>query len=174
MQSPSRSTSREVRLDRRGDGLLHGQGAVSATRRRAERLLRLVSPAGISPRQARSPTETARPRVVRGEQVAVRRGPRIYEDLFQQDVGVSRKRVIRLMHESGLRARHREGFTCTTMSHHDQPVAANLLHRQLTPRALIRRWVRDGVRDRATAASCTDSRPRSVLAFHDRLRGECR
>ena len=43
---------------------------------------------------------------------------------------VSRKRVIRLMQENGLKARTRKRFTLTTMSDHDQPVAANLLDRQ--------------------------------------------
>jgi transposase len=60
----SRNTSREVRLDRRGEGLLQGQRVVSGTRRRAERLLRVVSPAGIGTRQARPPAEGARPRVL--------------------------------------------------------------------------------------------------------------
>jgi putative transposase len=69
--------------------------------------------------------------------------PRIYEDLLEQDVRVSRKRVIRLMQEDGLRARHRKRFKCTTMSDHDQPVAANLLARQFTASAPNRRWVGD-------------------------------
>ena len=49
--------------------------------------------------------------------------PRIHEDLLEQQERVSRKRVIRLMQEDGLRARVRKRFTCTTMSDHDQPVA---------------------------------------------------
>jgi putative transposase len=69
--------------------------------------------------------------------------PRIHEDLLEQDVRVSRKRVIRLMREDGLRARHRKRFKCTTMSNHDQPVAANLLDRQFTADAPNRRWVGD-------------------------------
>ena len=55
--------------------------------------------------------------------------PRIHEDLIEQEERVSRKRVIRLMQEDGLEARARKRFTCTTMSDHDQPVAANLLDR---------------------------------------------
>jgi transposase InsO family protein len=69
--------------------------------------------------------------------------PRIHEDLLEQDVRVSRKRVIRLMQEDGLQARARKRFTCTTMSDHDQPVAANLLGRQFTAHAPNRRWVGD-------------------------------
>jgi putative transposase len=54
---------------------------------------------------------------------------------------VSRKRVIRLMQEDGLKARKR--FRCTTMSDHDQPVATNLLDRQFTADAPNQRWVGD-------------------------------
>jgi transposase InsO family protein len=69
--------------------------------------------------------------------------PRIHEDLLEQDQRVSRKRVIRLMQEDGLKARARKRFKCTTMSDHDQPVAANLLDRQFTADAPNRRWVGD-------------------------------
>ena len=69
--------------------------------------------------------------------------PRIHEDLIEQDERVSRKRVIRLMQEDGLKARARKHFTCTTMSDHDQPVAANLLDRQFTADAPNQRWVGD-------------------------------
>ena len=58
--------------------------------------------------------------------------PRIHADLREQRVHVSRKRVVRLMQEDGLQARARKRFTCTTMSDHGQPVAANLLDRQFT------------------------------------------
>ena len=69
--------------------------------------------------------------------------PRIHEDLLEQQERVSRKRVIRLMQEDGLKARIRKRFTCTTMSDHDQPVAANLLDRQFTAEAPNQRWVGD-------------------------------
>jgi putative transposase len=69
--------------------------------------------------------------------------PRIHEDLLEQKERVSRKRVIRLMQEDGLKARIRKRFTCTTMSDHDQPVAANLLDRQFTAEAPNQRWVGD-------------------------------
>jgi putative transposase len=69
--------------------------------------------------------------------------PRIHEDLIEQDLRVSRKRVIRLMQEDGLKARVRKRFTCTTMSDHDQPVAANLLDRQFRAEAPNQRWVGD-------------------------------
>jgi transposase InsO family protein len=69
--------------------------------------------------------------------------PRIQRDLREQNERVSRKRVIRLMQEEGLKARVRKRFTCTTMSDHDQPVAANLLDRQFTAAAPNQRWVGD-------------------------------
>lgn len=69
--------------------------------------------------------------------------PRIHRDLIEREERVSRKRVIRLMHEDGLKARVRKRVTCTTMSDHDQPVAGNLLDRQFTADAPNQRWVGD-------------------------------
>jgi transposase InsO family protein len=69
--------------------------------------------------------------------------PRIHEDLVGQQEPVSRKRVIRLMQEDGLVARARKRYTGTTMSDHDQPVAANLLSRTFTAEGPNRRWVGD-------------------------------
>lgn len=69
--------------------------------------------------------------------------PRIHRDLLEQQESVSRKRVIRLMQEEGLKARARKRFKCTTVSDHDQPVAANLLDRQFTAEAPNQRWVGD-------------------------------
>jgi transposase InsO family protein len=69
--------------------------------------------------------------------------PRVHEDLLEQQEHVSRKRVIRLMKEEGLKARMRKRYTVTTMSDHDQPVAANLLDRQFTAESVNQRWVGD-------------------------------
>ena len=70
--------------------------------------------------------------------------PRIHRDLLEDhQARVSRKRVIRLMQEDGLKARTRKRFKYTTMSDHDQPVAANLLDRQFTAEAPNQRWVGD-------------------------------
>jgi putative transposase len=70
---------------------------------------------------------------------------RVHADLAEQDVHVSRKRVARVMREEGLKARPRKRFktTTTTMSDHDQPVAANLLNRDFTAPAPNQRWVGD-------------------------------
>ena len=69
--------------------------------------------------------------------------PRIWEDLVEDEIRVSRKRVVRLMQEQGLRARARKRFKSTTMSDHDQPVAGNLLNREFTAAAPNQRWVGD-------------------------------
>jgi transposase InsO family protein len=69
--------------------------------------------------------------------------PRVHADLGDQDVHVSRKRVARVMREEGLQARPRKRFKRTTMSDHDQPVAANLLNRDFTAAAPNQRWVGD-------------------------------
>jgi putative transposase len=69
--------------------------------------------------------------------------PRIHADLVDQDVRVSRKRVGRVMREEGLKARARKRYKCTTMSDHDQPVAANVLNQEFTADAPNQRWVGD-------------------------------
>jgi putative transposase len=69
--------------------------------------------------------------------------PRIWEDLVEDKIRVSRKRIVRLMQEQGLRARVRKRFKSTTMSDHDQPVAANLLKQEFTAAAPNQRWVGD-------------------------------
>jgi putative transposase len=69
--------------------------------------------------------------------------PRVHEDLLEQHEHVSRKRVVRLMQEDGLQARARKRYKITTMSDHDQPVAANLLDRQFEADAPNQRWVGD-------------------------------
>ena len=69
--------------------------------------------------------------------------PRVHEDLIEQHEHVSRKRVVRLMQEDGLVARLRKRFKLTTMSDHDQPVAANILDRRFEADAPNQRWVGD-------------------------------
>ena len=69
--------------------------------------------------------------------------PRVWEDLCEQGHAISRKRVVRLMREDGLVARPRRRFKVTTMSDHDQPIAANVLAREFTASAPNQRWVGD-------------------------------
>jgi len=69
--------------------------------------------------------------------------PRVHRDLIDLDEHVSQKRVARLMREEGLKARQRRRYKHTTMSEHDQPVAANVLDRQFEALAPNQRWVGD-------------------------------
>ena len=69
--------------------------------------------------------------------------PRIWKDLVEEGEQVSEKRIGRLMREEGLVARPRRRFKVTTMSDHDQPVAANVLDRQFTAGRPNQRWVGD-------------------------------
>jgi putative transposase len=69
--------------------------------------------------------------------------PRIYDDFVAWQEPVSRKRIIRLMQEDGLKARVRKRYKGTTMSDHDQPVADNLLRQEFTAERPNQRWVGD-------------------------------
>jgi putative transposase len=69
--------------------------------------------------------------------------PRVHAELRANAVHVSRKRVARLMRNDGLRARARKRYKCTTMSDHDQPVAANILDRRFHADKPNQRWVGD-------------------------------
>jgi len=118
--------------------------------RRVCRVMR-VSPSGFYASRSRSESthelDDRRLRVlVRASFDESRRrygSPRVYRDLVEQGIQVSPKRVARLMQEDGLKARARKRFKMTTMSDHDQPVAANLLDRQFDAQAPNQRWVGD-------------------------------
>ncbi len=69
--------------------------------------------------------------------------PRIHRELRDEDVRVSRKRVVRLMREEQLQARPRKRFKATTDSNHTEPVAPNVLAREFTAEAPNQRWVGD-------------------------------
>jgi len=69
--------------------------------------------------------------------------PRVHAELVDDGEHVSRKRVARLMREQDLVARQRRRYKCTTMSDHDQPVAANLLDRRFHAELPNQRWVGD-------------------------------
>jgi putative transposase len=83
----------------------------------------------------------------------------------ERQIPKSRKHVARRMRLEGLRARVRKGHCCTTVSDHDQPVAANLLDWRFEAERPEQRWVDDitgGPHRRGRALPGGD--PRSVLA----------
>jgi len=110
-----------------------------------------VSRAGFYAWRSRSPSarqvEDEKLRVlIREAHLRARRtygSPRIHRALQRQEVRVSRKRVIRLMQSEGLEARARRRYRCTTLSDHEQPVAANLLGREFNAAAPNERWIGD-------------------------------
>ena len=97
--------------------------------------------------------------------------PRIYDDFVEWRERVSRKRIIRLMPEDGLKARVRKRYKGTTMSDHDQPVADNLLRQEFTAERPNQRWVGDtselriGERGKAYLAVVLDLFSRFVVGW---------
>ena len=69
--------------------------------------------------------------------------PRVHDDLIDAKERVSRKRIIRLMQEEGLKARVRKRYKVTTDSNHDQPIADNLLKQEFRAERPNQRWVGD-------------------------------
>ena len=110
-----------------------------------------VSPSGFyawcrRPESAHAQRDRQLRLLIRASHEASRRAygsPRIHRDLRDQGHRVSRKRVIRLQQAEGLTARVRKRFKRTTMSDHDQPVAANVLAQDFVADAPNQRWVGD-------------------------------
>jgi transposase InsO family protein len=67
----------------------------------------------------------------------------VHAELLAWDERVSRKRVIRLMQQEGLRGRVRRRYACTTKSDPGQVVASNLLDRRFEAERANQRWVGD-------------------------------
>ncbi len=69
--------------------------------------------------------------------------PRIHLDLADMGEQVSRPRVARRMRLLGLKAVQARKFKVTTDSHHNKPVAPNLLQQHFTAAAPNQKWVSD-------------------------------
>ena len=69
--------------------------------------------------------------------------PRIQAELAKEGERVSRKRVARLMQESGLRAKTARKYKATTDSNHALPIAPNLLERRFDVDRRNTAWVSD-------------------------------
>lgn len=69
--------------------------------------------------------------------------PRMVHELREQGFVVGRRRIARLMRESGLKARQKRRFTRTTDSAHAFPVAPNLIAQRFDMDAPNRKWGSD-------------------------------
>lgn len=69
--------------------------------------------------------------------------PRLHQDLQEAGHRVSRKRVIRLMQQQGLRGCRPRRYKVTTDSKHQQPVAEDLVERDFSPAGPDEVWVAD-------------------------------
>lgn len=69
--------------------------------------------------------------------------PRVHRDLQAHGIRVNKKRVERLMRENDLVARQKRRFVLTTDSHHDHPIAPNVLDRNFDVKAANEVWVGD-------------------------------
>lgn len=68
---------------------------------------------------------------------------RLRAALQAQGLSIGRYRVRRMMRQQGLRPVWKRKFVHTTDSHHDLPIAANLLKRQFSPEAANQHWCSD-------------------------------
>jgi putative transposase len=69
--------------------------------------------------------------------------PRIHAELKAKGIRVSRKRVERIMRQSGLKARQKRRFRKTTDSRHPFPIAPNIVEREFDVEAPNTVWVTD-------------------------------
>jgi putative transposase len=69
--------------------------------------------------------------------------PRLMHELREQGFVVGRRRVARLMRESGLKARPKRRFIATTDAHHADPVAPNLLMQHFGADRPDQKWASD-------------------------------
>ena len=69
--------------------------------------------------------------------------PRIYLDLLDLGVHISKKRIVRLMQEADLVARRRKRYKAWAAVESDQPIPANILDRRFEADVPNQRWVGD-------------------------------
>ena len=99
---------------------------------------------GESPRACADRELSAEIRQVHEDSRETYGSPRVHAQLRRKGQRCSRKRVARLMRESGIRAKAGRKFRVrTTDSNHDLPVAANLVDRQFRADAPNELWVSD-------------------------------
>ena len=96
-----------------------------------------------SERKRRDIALAAEIRDIHGEHKGRYGSPRIHRELRARGRRVGRKRVARLMRESGLRGRFPRRFRRTTDSRHGHRIAPNVLERNFESRAPNEVWVGD-------------------------------
>ena len=69
--------------------------------------------------------------------------PRVYNELKNKDICVSRAKVARLMSKNNIRSVHAKKFKITTNSKHNYPVCDNILDRNFNPEREGKVWVSD-------------------------------
>ncbi len=69
--------------------------------------------------------------------------PRLWKDLKEDGEALSEKRVRRLMRDEQIQGQVPKRFKHTTDSHHEDPIAPNVLARDFTAAAPNQRWVSD-------------------------------
>jgi putative transposase len=111
-----------------------------------------VSRSGYYAWRRRKPSTTAKRRqaIARGVQQSHRDSHgtygyrRVHQDLIEDDeIACCRETVRQVMAELGLCGRHKRRFVKTTDSNHDEPIAANRLHRDFTATRPDQKWLAD-------------------------------
>lgn len=82
-------------------------------------------------------------RVIHAESRRTYGSPSVWDQLVKRGHRVNEKRVARLMHDAGIRAKTAKKWRATTDSSHKLPVAANNLDRQFAVSAPNRVWAGD-------------------------------
>lgn len=82
-------------------------------------------------------------RAVHAETKGAYGSPRVFRELKDRGIPVSRERVARLMRKNDIRARHKRRYKATTDSRHDFPVAQNVLDRNFEPARPDQTWTAD-------------------------------
>ena len=110
-----------------------------------------VSESGYYAWRKREPSQHQRENEQLTEQIAwafhqgrgVYGSARMQAELRAQGIGCGKPRAACLMRQAGLRAVQKQRRVCTTDSHHNDPVAPNLLQRDFTAPAPNRKWLTD-------------------------------
>ena len=82
-------------------------------------------------------------KAIHGEMKARYGSPRVHAEMVARGEPCCVNTVARRMHRNGIAARTKRKFRCTTDSHHDRPVAGNVVDRNSRPTTADRTWTAD-------------------------------